>query len=164
MFSKEKKYEVWNKPKLFWFAGYTNIERVKLYGYQYSSKGNFYVYQKQDHMDLSSAKYIQNKKTWIHSEPKEYDQDKSFIINVMIEKKKEQIKQLINRTQKQIDDMPQTLIILKDKISNLEEMAKLVSENKFHWKLGTKASEQTPESLKIYDDVKDKSGATTVHF
>jgi len=164
MFSKEKKYEVWTKPKLFWHASHGSIERVKLYGYQFSNKGNFYVYEKQDHMSLSSAKYIRDKKTWVCTEPRYYDQDKSFIINVMIEIKKEQIKDVINKTQKLIDDAPQYLIRLKDKMTDLEQMIKMVSEEKYTWKTYTKASEQTPEPLKIYDEVKDNSGTTSVHF
>ena len=164
MFSKEKKYETWTKPKLFWHGDHGSIERVKLYGYQFSSKGNFYVYQKQDHMSLSSAKYIQDKKTWVRTEPKYYDQDKSFIINVMIEIKREQIKDVINKTQKQIDDAPQYLIRLKDKMTDLEQMIKMVSEEKYSWKTYTKVSEQTPEPLKIYETVKDNSGVTSVHF
>jgi len=164
MFSKEKKYETWSKPKLFWHTGHGSIERVKLYGYQFTRKGNFYVYVKQNHMSLSGGKYIHDQKTWVQCEPREYDQDKSFIINVMIEKKKEQIKDVINKTQKEIDDMPQRLIRLKDKIADLEQMVKLVSEDKFNWKTFTKASEQSPEPLKVYETVKDNSGVTSVHF
>jgi hypothetical protein len=164
MFSKEKKYEVWTKPKLFWHTNHGSIDRVKLYGYQFSNKGNFYVYVKQNHMSLRGGKYIQNKKTWVHCLPEEYDQDKSFIINVMIEKKKQEIRDVINKTQKQIDDMPQTLIRLKDKITDLEQMVKMVSEEKYLWKTYTKASEQTPEPLKVYDTIKDNDGITNVHF
>lgn len=164
MFSKQKSYEVWSKPKLFWHCNHASIERVKLYGYQFSSKGNFYVYVKQNHMSLSGGKYIHNKKTWVHCEPKDYDQDKSFIINVMIEKKKQEIKDVINKTQKQIVDMPQTLIRLKNRITDLEEMVKMVSEEKFTWKTFTSHSEQNPEPLKVYETVKENSGVTNVHF
>ena len=164
MFSKEKKHEVWTKPKLFWHTNHGSIDRVKLYGYQFSNKGNFYVYVKQNHMSLRGGKYIHDKKTWVHSLPREYDQDKSFIINVMIENKKQEIRDVINKTQKQIDDMPQTLIKLKDKITDLEQMVKMVSEEKYLWKTYTKASEQTPEPLKVYDTIKDNDGVTNVHF
>ena len=164
MFSKEKKYETWTKPKLFWHTSYNSICRVKLYGYQFTNKGNFYVYEKQNHMTFSSSKYTHDKKTWVHCEPREYDQDKSFIINVMIEKKKQEIKDDIIKTQKLIDDMPQRLIRLKDKMTDLEQIVKMVSEEKYTWKTFTKASEQTPEPLKIYETVKDNSGVTNVHF
>jgi chromosome segregation ATPase len=82
----------------------------------------------------------------------------------MIEIKKEQIKDVINKTQKQIDDAPQYLIRLKDKMTDLEQMIKMVSEEKYTWKTYTKTSEQKPEPLKIYDEVKDNSGTTSVHF
>jgi|LauGreSuBDMM15SN_2_FD.fasta_scaffold321397_1 hypothetical protein len=164
MFSKEKKYETWAKPKLFWHGDHGYITRIKLYGYQFSSKGNFYVYIKQDHLSLSGAKYIKDKKTWVCCEPKDYDQDKSFIINVMIEKKKEQIKDQMIKIQKSIDDAPQYLIRLKDRLTDLEKIIKMVSEEKYGWKSYVKSSEQTPEPLKIYDETKDNSGETSVHF
>jgi hypothetical protein len=164
MFSKEKKYEVWTKPKLFWHGNHGSIERVKLYGYQFSSKGNFYVYIKGDYMSLSGGKYIQNKKTWISCNPKDYDQDKSFIINVMIEKKKELIKSEIIKTQKLIDDAPQYLIRLQEKLADLNKMVNMVSEEKYTWKSYVKSSEQNPEPLKVYDTIKDNSGITSVTF
>lgn len=164
MFSKQKGYEVWSKPKLFWHCNHASVERVKLYGYQFSGKGNFYVYVKGDHMSLSGGKYIKDKKTWQYALPEDYDQDKSFIISVMIEKKKQQIKDVINKTQKQIDDMPQTLIRLKEKITDLEKMTNMVSQEKFTWKTYHKSSEQNPEPLAVYDTVKDNSGITSVYF
>ncbi len=163
-FSKAKGYEVWQRPKLFYTFNFNEVYRVKLYGYQYTKKGNFYIYQKQSHMRLYSSK-TKIKKTWISAKPNEYDQDKSFIIQSAIEYKRKIIRERIDKTQKTIDNIPEYTKQLHEKKAELEKVLQKVSVETYDFELWRKdIIEHSSKPLKISDRIEADGAVTSVHF
>ena len=156
MFNKSKGQETWKSPKTI-FKGtfsvdyanrsYAEIKKVKIYGYRFDNshryqRKTFYLYRKGDHKSMSSGKVVRGAKTWQIADASLCDKDKNFVIEVLINKYKNHIKEMIKKHQEYIDNEAER--IAKEKIYTqnrkkvISELNKVLDNNSvsvdnFHW-------------------------------
>jgi len=156
MFNKSKGQETWKSPKTIYRGtfsvdyanrSYAEIKKVKIYGYRFENahryaRKNFYLYRKGDHKSMSSGKVVRGAKTWQIADASLCDKDKNFVIEVLISKYKNHIKEMIKKHQEYIDNEAER--ITKQKIYTqhrkevISELTKvldnnLVSIQDYHW-------------------------------
>ena len=150
MFDKSKGQETWKSPKTIYKGtfsvdyanrSYAQIKKIKIYGYRFERK-NFYLYIKGDHKSMSSGKLVKNVKTWNWADASLCDKDKNFVIEVLISKYKNHIKEMIKKHQEYIDNeserIAQQKIYTQHRKEVISELNKvldnnLVSVQDYHW-------------------------------
>ena len=151
MFNKSKVKETWTRPKLFWqgsvytdFSGH--LKRIQIYGY-YFHKSGFHIYLKGKQTDLRTSK-TKTGLYWSRENISLIDQDKNFVIQSMIEKQKQQIKEKMESIQKDIDDIPNRLKRLQESKSRWQS---LLTENKINEQTFSIKFERSPVNTDVYE-------------
>jgi len=132
MFEKTHNFPVkYQRCKTAWYFNGIEIKKQKIYGHWYRKKDDFRILIEKEIFGITHK--AKTKKVWSYAKPSDYETDLNFIINVAINKKKDQLEQRIKSLKQWINDLPN---LIKDKenfIKQLEEAKKNVSKENFYW-------------------------------
>ena len=129
----DKKWEKFANGKTFYMIDRHNseIRKTKIYGYQFTKKGNFYVFVKMRYFALSAKKKNGINKGWEYEKPSSFHKSLKDAILFAKAAKKNSYQASIKRHEEEIAKRKNFIAELTEKINSITDESIVVKEGVF---------------------------------